>query len=522
MSIKVIDLFAGPGGLGEGFAAYNSKNGESKSFDIVLSIEKDEYAIQTLLLRKFFRQFEKGQAPNDYYNFLKGNVLLEDLYKKYPDEYNSADSNTWKCELGVEDHIEVDKRIEKAVGNNEKWVLIGGPPCQAYSVIGRSRTGSDSTGDKRVFLYQEYLRILAVHQPEVFIMENVPGILSAKLHGNKIINWVLEDLKKPVNAIRKNNITGKMENLEYKIYSLCKEPVANTINGNPLYTELSDFVIKAEDYGIPQSRHRVILFGIRSDFTNKNPKTLKQEEPNSSVKMALMDLPRIRGGISQNADGKDIWKNYISRTISREWVKEIKREGESEFFKFICRVAANIKSPQKDRGNNFLISKKVKYPGKLGEWYQDIKLNGVSNHESRAHMQSDLDRYFFASCFAAYYNKSPKLKDFPISLLPNHNNVNDGIKNGKFSDRFRVQLKNKPAATVTSHISKDGHYYIHYDPTQCRSLTVREAARLQTFPDNYYFCGPRTEQFRQVGNAVPPLLAAKISEIVMDILERTE
>jgi DNA (cytosine-5)-methyltransferase 1 len=152
----------------------------------------------------------------------------------------------------------------------------------------------------------------------------------------------------------------------------------------------------------------------------------------------------------------------------------------------------------------------------LDQWYRDEKLDYWLNHDARGHMASDLRRYIFASVYARAYHVSPKgHQQFGLSgLAPAHKNW----ETGKFSDRFRVQLEQIPATTVTSHISKDGHYFIHYDPKQCRSLTVREAARLQTFPDNYFFQGNRTQQFHQVGNAVPPLLASKIASIVYDIV----
>jgi DNA (cytosine-5)-methyltransferase 1 len=139
------------------------------------------------------------------------------------------------------------------------------------------------------------------------------------------------------------------------------------------------------------------------------------------------------------------------------------------------------------------------------------------NHQARGHMASDLKRYVYAAAFARAKGASPKgHNEFALKgLAPDHLNW----ETGKFADRFRVQLENRPATTVTSHIAKDGHYFIHYDPLQCRSLTVREAARLQTFPDDYSFQGNRTQQYHQVGNAVPPFLAAQIAKIVFGILK---
>jgi DNA (cytosine-5)-methyltransferase 1 len=174
---------------------------------------------------------------------------------------------------------------------------------------------------------------------------------------------------------------------------------------------------------------------------------------------------------------------------------------------------------ESDRGSG---GSYVDYSGKPkynpAGWYRDGRQRGVTNHESRTHMRSDLKRYLFSSSFAAAVGRTPTLKDFPDELMPDHKNAADSAKSGHFADRFRVQVRGLPATTITSHISKDGHYYIHYDPAQCRSLTVREAARIQTFSDDYHFEGPRTEQYRQVGNAVPPYLAYQIAGVVGDML----
>jgi DNA (cytosine-5)-methyltransferase 1 len=152
----------------------------------------------------------------------------------------------------------------------------------------------------------------------------------------------------------------------------------------------------------------------------------------------------------------------------------------------------------------------------LANWLKDDRLHVLLNNETRGHMRTDLARYLFAAIWAGHTSQSPKASTFPASLAPSHRSWDSG----KFADRFRVQLRDQPSTTITSHISKDGHYFIHPDPSQCRSLTVREAARLQTFPDNYLFRGNRTQQYVQVGNAVPPFLAREIAGSLWDVLAR--
>jgi len=175
-------------------------------------------------------------------------------------------------------------------------------------------------------------------------------------------------------------------------------------------------------------------------------------------------------------------------------------------------------TPNLSRGDDSFKLRSSPASAVLKKWFYDPQLKGAFNHSSRGHIPGDLRRYFFAACFAKVTGHSPNLANFPTALLPNHENIIDVVDNIQFADRFRVQLSGRPSTTITSHISKDGHYYIHFDPLQCRSLTVREAARLQTFPDNYYFMGPRTAQYQQVGNAVPPLFAFKIAEKVYRVI----
>lgn len=507
--IPVIDLFAGPGGLGEGFSSLRDSDG-NELFKVSLSIEKDEYAHQTLELRSFFRQFNKNNIPDLYYKYLKGRVQRTELFSYYKEESDNAKSEAFKAELGKSEfESEIDNKIHKAIRGISNWVLIGGPPCQAYSLVGRSRkqqkNGLDAK-DEKVYLYRAYYRILAKFSPPVFIMENVKGLLSSKVKGKTdlLFNQILSDLKNPADAYFElnGNSSDRFYCPGYKIYSLVKESTNDSLFIDDPVFDTNDFIIKCENYGIPQQRHRVILLGIRSDI-QKPPYLLKQKEL-INIASVIKQLPRLRSGLSKEKDSKSKWINVIEDFLNNEFVNKIDRPVFSE----IIKVIRNIKSPQKDRGGEF-----IEYKTTVDfayDWFIDEKIQGVCNHSSRSHLTDDLYRYLFATCYSKVKGRSPKLIDFPSNLLPKHKNA----KTGKFEDRFRVQLYGEPSKTITSHIAKDGHYYIHPDATQCRSFTVREAARIQTFPDNYFFCGPRTSQYVQVGNAVPPLLARQIAEIV--------
>lgn len=517
MAIPVIDIFAGPGGLGEGFSSLLNEDGE-RAFKICLSIEKDEYAHQTLTLRSFFRQFEQGRVPKEYYEYLRGKITLDELFDLYPEQASAAAEESWLATLGESKEAVpkaiLDRRIRKALNNEKNWLLIGGPPCQAYSVVGRSRRQEkilNEQKDERVGLYKQYLRILAVHNPAVFVMENVKGLLSAETEKSSVFTKILKDLASPAEAYCEDfGRSGlHIDCPGYKIYSLAVKPEKFDDHGNPVYKR-NDFIVHAEKYGIPQTRHRVILLGVRNDIT-VIPGTLRKTKQVGIIKV-LGGLPKLRSGLSKQKDNSDGWKRAIEGLAKNALLKGVEKGIKEKIHKKV----AQLRLPQNGKGAEFVPTGRLLVAYRQ-DWFIDNNIGGVCNHETRGHMESDLKRYFFASCYASLKRKSPRLEDFPEALLPKHGNVKEGVEDKKFADRFRVQLSNLPSKTITSHISKDGHYYIHYDPFQCRSLTVREAARIQTFPDNYYFCGPRTAQFSQVGNAVPPILSNKIASIVNSI-----
>ncbi len=515
--IKVIDIFAGPGGLSEGFSHSVYESG-SHVFDIVLSVEKDLNAFDTLKLRTFLRQFQ-DKFPQEYYEFLDDKIDLKQLYEKYPNELAEAEKRCWNQELGKDLKAVSDTRdkIKLALGGDKDFVLIGGPPCQAYSIAGRSRNcgieGYSEIWDKRHTLYIEYLQILADHKPLIFIMENVKGILSATYLRKEMFQRILNDLKSPNQALQRENRAYYDEGeVEYEIFSI--------VDGGKLDgTNARNAVVKSERYGIPQARHRVILLGVRKDFSIISPKPLYQHDRKIKLDEVVSDLPRIRGGVSDDKDSGEIWKGAIESKFTDLIVQYSQKKMDlTGFEQFMLKKLAELKTPPYDRGGKFLPEKTK--PLYQEDWYSDPRLNGTYDHYSRSHMKTDLQRYFFSSCYGSFYHKSPILAEFPEALLPKHSNLSKALSNDAyFSDRFRVQLYEKPSTTIVSHISKDGHYYIHPDPTQCRSFTIREAARVQTFPDNYHFCGNRTSQFTQVGNAVPPLLAGQIAEVVKNLLE---
>jgi DNA (cytosine-5)-methyltransferase 1 len=509
--IPIIDLFAGPGGLGEGFSAFVPR-GRSAAFRIALSIEMEYWAHQTLSLRSFFHHFPRGEAPAEYYAHLRGEITRNELFGSFPRAAEEAGRQAWRAELGDVDPVEVDRRIRLALPSTDHWVLCGGPPCQAFSIVGRSRNGGISDTDHRVYLYRQYLRILSVHEPPVFIMENVKGLLSSQVKGNEIFAQMLDDLRHPASVAR---VPGK-NGARYSLYSLVAKDAAHAHRPD----QPGDFVVRCEDFGIPQSRHRVIILGVRQDLARPAMPALEPHGRSVNTRAILRGLPRLRSGLSRSQDGQSQWQTALNEILRSNFMRSRRNGNERLVRARVLRMLETMRSFQADRGAEFIPGHPV--ADYRPDWFLDPAIGGVCNHTSRPHMMPDLHRYLFAAAYARVYGRSPELRDFPAELHPDHANLKDALSKGYFDDRFRVQMSDRPATTITSHIAKDGHYFIHYDETQCRSLTVREAARLQTFPDNYYFCGPRTHQYRQVGNAVPPLLAHQIASLVAHILSGAE
>ena len=212
----VIDVFAGPGGLGEGFSSLRGERDKPR-FSSVVSIERDEFSHKTLFLRHFLHCFPHEEIPEEYYSYLNGNITVDDLYRRHKKQFGEAKKSALRISLNAESHEKIRRLIDRRLTRKSRWALIGGPPCQVYSGVGRSRMmgNPDFEQDERHFLYREYLKIIIDHRPPVFVMENVKGLLSAKVAGESVIRRIVSDLSRPKVALE-NDANG----LSYRLYSL--------------------------------------------------------------------------------------------------------------------------------------------------------------------------------------------------------------------------------------------------------------------------------------------------------------
>jgi len=394
-AVPVIDIFAGPGGLGEGFSVATDDQGDPL-YRIALSIEKDQWAHRTLELRSFYRQFKAGNAPGAYYDYLRcGHDQAEDMRQKlfaaHPSEAEAARSEAWQATLGETAPDEVSRRITSALHGcapGSPWVLIGGPPCQAYSMVGRSRMKPVKKAafyrDHRHTLYKEYLRLLSDHAPSVFIMENVKGLLSSTLKGERIFGQILADLAAPRNG------------LSYVVVPITQRPKLTRprpLENGSAEPDPIDFLVECERYGVPQARHRLILLGISTAFLAERPDLhipmISAVPERYSVDSVIGNLPPLRSLISckrksgmskkgskdaKKVDSKDRWKAVIEEAASKDWFFELRMGENGTVATRIQTIADSITAPRSNAGGRFVECKSEFAQKDLGAWYLDAKL----------------------------------------------------------------------------------------------------------------------------------------------------
>ena len=407
--LTFIDVFAGAGGLSEGFI--------QEGFEAVAHVEADVAACNTLRTRMAFHWLSGKGRLDVYADYLNGRVTREELYGLVPPSIVGSVVNE---EISPRNMRRIYGRVESLLRGRKLDVLVGGPPCQAYSIMGRSRDPKGMVEDKRNYLYKCYAQFLARYRPRRFVFENVMGLLSAR---DECGNGYLEGMTR---------LFGRL-GYETGVSVLC-----------------------AKDYGVLQNRRRVILVGHRRGEQGEYPKPEKWW-PNVTVNEVFRDLPPLRSGEGHPGP---------------------------------CRLARSRSAWQVRAGVRGTLP--------------------VTWHQARPQTARDLEIYRIA--VDKWNEGRQRLK---YSALPSHLKTH---RNGaSFVDRFKVVAGDLPFAhTVVAHICKDGHYYIHPDIEQNRSITPREAARLQTFPDDYHFEGmngrpSRTHAFRQIGNAVPVLLSRGVA-----------
>lgn len=409
-SLDFIDLFAGAGGLSEGFIR--------EGFQAIAHVEMDNDACDTLKTRLAYHYLAQNNKLSIYKAYLKNEISREILWGNIPEPIMESVINE---EITGETISGIFNNIDKQSDGHKVDLIIGGPPCQAYSLVGRSRDPNRMKGDKRNFLFRYYAEFLIKYKPKYFVFENVLGLLTA---GNK--SYL-------------NEMIQLFESIGYSV----AEPT----------------ILNAEDYGVLQKRRRVIIMGQRGKRKFKFPELQKVENKWQIKKDLFYDLPYLNPG--------------------------------DEF--------------------NFL-----KYTKPINEY---LKTTGIRNeidiltqHITRNHNKRDLEIYSIAIDKWVNEKKRLKYSDLP-ARLQTHNNTES------FLDRFKVVDPVGHSHTIVAHISKDGHYYIFPDSNQIRSISVREAARIQSFPDDYFFEGGLTSAFRQIGNAVPPLMAKALAMKISELLQ---
>lgn len=414
--MNFIDLFAGAGGFSEGF--------KRAGFKPIAHVEIDQAACFTLRTRLSYHYLTENNRADIYVSYLKGGINRYELYSFVPLYVLGSVIN---LSIGDKTNSEIFKTIDKLNGGKDIDIIVGGPPCQAYSLVGRARDQNGMQGDHRNYLYVQYGRFLKKYVPKLFVFENVTGLLSAE------------------NGRFFKNIQKYFKRLGYSV-----EP----------------FIVNANEYGVLQNRKRVIIIGLRKDLGLSMGTLADQSNIRYEVKSIFEDLPKMQAG-----GGKNKYSKYTQPI------------------------------------NRYLDFAKIRN-----------SVDILTQHVSRPHTEQDKEIYRLTVEKWKTDKVRLKYSDLPEKLKTHKNRET-------FTDRFKVVADDLPySQTVVAHIAKDGHYYIHPDIKQNRSISVREAARLQSFPDDYYFEGVkedqiRTSAFRQIGNAVPPLMGEKIARELIDRLK---
>lgn len=403
--LNFIDLFAGASGMSEGFI--------KAGFNPISHIEMDKDACDSIKTRAVYHYLTKEGNEKNYIDYLKGNISREELYGQVPKEVLDSVLN---IEITDDSIKGIFSKIDTLLKGEKVDLIIGGPPCQAYSLLGRHQENIEN--DPRNKLYIQYGRFLKQYDPKAFVFENVLGLLSA----NKGQHF--------------KNLKAYFRKLGYEVYH-------DTLD--------------ASDYGVLQARKRIIIVGWKKDIDFGFPEIEKTNKA-FVVNDIFRDLPKLKPGEARQIANYTVEKNeYLEK---------------------------------------FELRKGVDF---------------VTQHISRPHNERDLEIYKTAINKWNKNNERLKYPDLPTELKSHKNETS-------FIDRYKVVNGNGVSHTVVAHIAKDGHYYIHPDVKQCRSISVREAARLQSFPDDFYFEGSRSAAFKQIGNAVPPLMAYAIAKSINELL----